>query len=176
MRKVEVVKYDINWKNKFNIEKNILLKIFNKNIIKIYHIGSTSIKGLSSKPIIDILIEVKDLLKIDEKNDEMIKAGYEPLGEYGIKNRRFFQKGNNNRTHHVHIFQKKDYNIVRHLAFRDYLKYNHKRLKKYEDLKIKLAKQFQNDIESYCNGKDNFIKETEKEALLWYKRLWRNWT
>jgi len=99
----------------------------------------------------------------------MIKEGYEPLGEYGIKNRRFFQKGGDKRTHHIHIFQENDINVIRHIAFRDYLNYNKKRLKEYENLKIKLAKKFPYNVDLYCNGKDSFIKEIEQEALIWYK-------
>jgi GrpB-like predicted nucleotidyltransferase (UPF0157 family) len=168
MRKVEVIKYNKKWINSFKTEKIVLNKIFQDNIINIHHIGSTSIPGLSAKPIIDILIEVKDILEVGSKNNEMIKQGYKPYGEYGIKNRRFFSKDRNKKAYHVHIFQEKDNNIIRHLAFRDYLKHNNFRLKEYEKLKINLAKKYSNDIDSYCKGKDSLIKEIEKEALNWY--------
>ena len=114
--------------------------------------------GLSSKPIIDILIEVRNLLQVDKKNNEMIKIGYKPLGEYGIKNRRFFHKGDDNRTHHIHIFKQKDQNIIRHLAFRDYLRHNKKKMKEYESLKIKLTKNYSDDIDMYCKKKNILIK------------------
>jgi GrpB-like predicted nucleotidyltransferase (UPF0157 family) len=171
MRKVEVIKYNKKWINYFQTEKIILNKIFQDNAINIHHIGSTSIPGLSAKPIIDILIEVKNLLKVDSKNNEMIKQNYEPHGEYGIKNRRFFSKEGNNRAYHVHIFQEKDNNIIRHLAFRDYLKHNNFRSKEYKELKINLAKKYPNDIDSYCKGKNSLIKEIEKEALYWYNNI-----
>jgi GrpB-like predicted nucleotidyltransferase (UPF0157 family) len=170
MRNVEVIPFSKKWKTKFTIEKTILKNIFKDNIVNIYHIGSTSIPGLAAKPIIDILVVVKNLGKIDKKNNEMIKIGYKPLGEYGIKNRRFFQKDGSNRSHHVHVFQSADDNIVRHLAFRDYLIHNEKRFKEYELLKIKLAGQFPFDIDAYCKGKDSMIKEIENEALVWYKK------
>ena len=169
MRKIEVVKYDPGWVKKFNEEESILEKIFKENVENIFHIGSTSVPGLSAKAVIDLLIVVKDLQKVDSKNEEMIQAGYEPKGEFGIKNRRYFPKGGDNRSHHVHIFQKEDSNIIRHLAFKEYLKYNNKRMKEYELLKIELARKFPHDIDGYCNGKDFLIKKIEKEALSWYE-------
>ena len=47
MRKVTIVPFDNKWKLKYNNEKKLLIKIFQENLINIYHIGSTSIKGLS---------------------------------------------------------------------------------------------------------------------------------
>lgn len=170
MRKIEILPYDKNWKVQYEKEKTLLLNIFKNSINHIYHIGSTSIPNLAAKPVIDILIDTYSISNIDNFNQEMIKAGYEPLGEYGIKNRRFFLKGGDNRTHHVHIFQKNDHNIIRHLAFRDYLNHNKKRLKEYEELKIKLAIKYPYDINGYCEGKNNLIKEIEKEAVIWYNK------
>ncbi len=171
MRKIEVLPYNKKWLQQFLDEKICLKNIFRTNAVNIHHIGSTSVPGLAAKPIIDIMIEVNSLQEVDSKNKKMIELGYRPLGEYGIKNRRFFQKGRDNISHHVHIFKINDENIIRHLAFRDYLKVNKKRLKEYEEFKIKLADQYHDDIDSYCKGKDFLIKEIEKEALNYYKKL-----
>ncbi len=57
-RVIEIVDYDPNWKNTFEIEKVLLAKVIGSNIVKIEHIGSTSVTGLAAKPIIDILVEV----------------------------------------------------------------------------------------------------------------------
>lgn len=39
--------------------------------------------------------------------------------------------------------------------------------KKYEKLKKELALKFKYDIDSYCIGKDSFIKEIDEKAKLW---------
>ena len=96
--------------------------IFEIEIVDIYHIGSTSIPGLKAKPIIDIMPVVKDINLVDTYNEEMKNIGYEPKGENGIPGRRYFQKGGDSRSHHVHIYQLGSYEIKRHLAFRDYLR------------------------------------------------------
>jgi len=170
LRKIEVVPYDENWKRLYSVEEKILRTVFGKNLLKIHHVGSTAIPGLSAKPIIDILIEVNSLTEADSKNSEMSKIGYSALGEYGIKGRRFFRKGDKIRTHHIHLFQENDENLLRHIAFRDYLLSNQKRLKEYEELKIGLAIKYPYSIDEYCDGKNSLILEIEKEALNWSEK------
>lgn len=111
----------------------------------------------------------KNINKVDHYNKEMMEIGYEPKGENGITSRRFYQKGGNQRTHHVHIFEEGDTNIIRHLAFKSYLQ-NHPDIAiQYGELKETLAIKFTFDPESYLNGKAPFVKEIEQKALDWYR-------
>lgn len=107
----------------FKEEAAKLQTIFGNEIVDIHHIGSTSVPGLKAKPIIDIMPVVRDINTVDNYNIYMQEIGYEPKGENGIPKRRYFQKGGENRTHHVHIYQTGSYEIKRHLAFRDYFTY-----------------------------------------------------
>ncbi len=121
MRKVAIVTYDEQWPDLFEAERVLLQITLGQVISRIYHIGSTSVPGLAAKPVIDILLEVVDLNKLDELNAEIENAGYTARGENGIQNRRYFTKGGEQRTHHVHAFVIGDTQIVKHVAFRDYL-------------------------------------------------------
>lgn len=47
---------------------------------------------------------------------------------------------------------------------------NPKKAKEYGDLKINCAKMCENDIEKYCDLKNDFIKFHEKKAVQWFKR------
>ena len=117
---IKMLDYNKNYPELFNIEKNLIKGILKDNVVNIYHIGSTSISFIKSKPIIDIMVSIKDLNKVDELKDEFIKIGYEYLGEFDVKNRRYLRKGGDNRTHQIHIFSYLDeYNLTRHLAFKD---------------------------------------------------------
>lgn len=169
MRKVEVSSYDEKWAVLFAEEADKLKLVFENEMVAIHHIGSTAVPGLKAKPIIDIMPVVKDISLVDKYNEEMKSIGYEPKGENGIPNRRYFQKGGDNRTHHVHIYQVGSPEIKRHLAFRDYLLQNSRVMKSYGELKERLAQQFPYDIESYINGKDSFVKKIELKALEWAK-------
>ncbi len=104
MRKVIVKDYNPNWIGFFKEEANSLHSIFQHVLLDIHHIGSTSIPGLSAKPIIDLMPIVSDIQLVDHFNKEMKNLGYEAMGENGIIGRRYFQKGGDNRTHHVHIY------------------------------------------------------------------------
>jgi len=73
----------------------------------ICRIGSTAIPGIYAKPIIDLLVEVKDIIKVDEQSSAMESLGYEVMGEFGIPDRRYFRKDSQEgvRTHHIHTFE-----------------------------------------------------------------------
>ncbi|MTI70703.1 MAG: GrpB family protein [Firmicutes bacterium] len=169
-RKIEVLPYDENWKIKYKKESTKVKNILMDELISIHHIGSTSILNMSAKPIIDILVVVKDIKKVDTFNNDFKHLGYTPMGEYGIKKRRFFLKGKYNRTHHIHIFEKGNFEINKHLNFRDFLRAHPTYLKRYADLKIELSKKFPYDIEAYCKGKDPLIKKLTEKANKWAKK------
>lgn len=170
MRKIEVKEFSKKWATDFQQESKSLNDIFKEEIVEIHHIGSTSIEGLSAKPIIDIMPIVRDIQRVDVYNEQMIQLGYTPKGENGLPGRRYFQKGGDNRTHHVHIYEQGNPEIMRHLVFRDYLKSHPVVAKKYGELKSMLAKKFPYDVESYIAGKDKFVQAVEEKAKRWNNR------
>ena len=91
----------------------------------------------------------------------MATQGYEAKGEYGIAGRRYFRKDNRAgiRTHQVHVFVSGSPDVIRHLAFRDYLRAHCQKALQYSKLKVALAKAHPNDIHAYMDGKDALIKE-----------------
>ena len=98
-------------------------------------------------------------------NREMEAIGYETKGEFGIPGRRYFRKGGEDRTHHVHAFARGDINVKKLIAFRDYLRSNHRVAREYELLKKSIALTCGNDIVRYCDGKDAYIKRIEAIAM-----------
>jgi len=169
MRKVEVCLYSDEWRILFENEKRLLECIFKEEVLEIHHIGSTSISGLKAKPIIDMMPVVKDIRNIDCFNNKMAEVGYEAKGENGITGRRYFQKGGDERTHHIHIYEAGSPEIFRHLAFRDFLRANKEEADQYGDLKELLSKKYPADIKSYIQGKHEFAASLEQKALKWAK-------
>ncbi|WP_339811928.1 GrpB family protein [Paenibacillus sp. FSL R7-0189] len=167
--KVTVTEYNEQWGLMFNQEAQKIKDIFADALVDIHHIGSTSVSGLKAKPIIDIMPVVRNIEAVDEFNRQMTALGYECMGEFGISGRRYFRKGGNSRTHHVHVFQMDNkIDIGRHLAVRDYLRSHPEAVKQYGDLKDTLAKQFPEDIGAYIDGKEEFVVNLEKTAYEWY--------
>lgn len=163
-RIIEIKPFNENWKKEYKKEAKKLLEIFGSLTNRIEHIGSTAIPGMKAKPIIDILIIVNDLSKVDALNNAMKTIGYTPMFEYGIKNRRFFLKGKINRTHHVHVFEYPHEHVTNHLLFREYLINHPAEAQKYAILKESLAKKYPHEIEQYMAGKNHFIKDIIEKA------------
>lgn len=168
MRRTNVHAWTEDWGKLYQQEEKKLKTVFKDELIDIFHIGSTSIPAIGyAKPIIDILVVVKDIEKVDRYNEEMEKLGYEPRDENGIIGRRYFPKGKDNRTHHLHIFQAGSEQIKSHLDFKEYLIEHPHEAKKYGELKINLAKQFPTDHYKYQDGKQQFVSELADKAKDW---------
>jgi GrpB-like predicted nucleotidyltransferase (UPF0157 family) len=169
IRKVELIPHNPDWHSLFETELKQITIALSENVITIHHIGSTSIETIYAKPIIDILVEVSLIAKVDEQNSLMQLLGYQCMGEFGIKDRRFFLKDNpaGIRTHHVHVFEVNSAQIVRHLAFRDYLSVHLEEAQAYSSLKQSLAEKYPDDIEGYMDGKHDFIQEIDRKAAKW---------
>ena len=138
---IEVVSYNINWPAMFEQESILIQQALGTNCLVIHHIGSTSIPGLSAKPIIDILPVVRNILDVDKATKTMEGLGYEAKGEYGIAFRRYFQKGKNTRTHNVHVYEEGDPEIDRYLKFRDWMRSHEDDAQAYANLKIELSRE-----------------------------------
>ena len=167
-RIIEVIDYQPQWAVDFTKEKELISSVLTAaNIHAIHHIGSTSVKGLCAKPIIDILLEVKSLEALDSESEKMASLGYLVKGEFGIKGRRYFQKGGIQRTHQVHAFVAGSPEVKRHIAFRDYLRVFPDVACKYGEIKRSGAAICNNDIDVYIDYKNSFIQEYEAKAVRW---------
>lgn len=156
------------WDAEFRAEAERLRAVLGEEVVAVHHVGSTAIPGISAKPIIDILLAVRQVERLDDFGPEMAGLGYEGRGEFGLPGRRFFAKTTDgSRTHHIHAYTTGSPELERHLAFRDFMISHPENARAYGRLKESLAKEFPTDIEGYMDGKDAFIKEMEREALAW---------
>ncbi len=165
-RRIEIVPYDPNWPAMYEEEALLLRRLFGDVLAAIHHIGSTSVPGLASKPIIDIMGEAVDISMVDGFNERMPALGYTPRGEYGIPGRRYFPKGTPvHHTHHLHVFAAGSRIAREHLAFRDYLADHSETAGEYAALKESLAGMHRTDPEAYTDGKAAFISGVLSRAL-----------
>jgi GrpB-like predicted nucleotidyltransferase (UPF0157 family) len=162
--KIEVVPYNSAWSESFKKEAPNVKRVLGDNCLYILHIGSTSIPGLAAKPIIDMLAIVKDITKVDDCNQQMEQLDYKPHGEDGMMFRRFFIKGSSKRTHHLHVWEENSGEISKHLLFKEYIVNHPDDYKRYEELKLKLAKLYPEDSRAYCLAKDDLVKEILRKA------------
>lgn len=169
MGEVEVVPHDPRWRDAFEREAKRVAAALSGNVVAVHHIGSTAIPHIYAKPVVDMLVEVKDITDVDGQSSAMQSLGYEVMGEYGIPGRRYFRKDNQAgfRTHHVHAFEAGSAQIERHLAFRDYMIAHPEDAREYSDLKRELAQEHPQSMDAYMDGKDGFIKEIDRKAARW---------
>lgn len=167
-RSIVVVPYREAWPAEFEASARQVADAFGTRLVEIHHIGSTAIPGIHAKPVIDMLAVVDDVGRLDEMNPRMVALGYEAMGEFGIPGRRYFRRDDagGNRTHQVHAFRAGSDDVVRHLAFRDYLRAHRESAEAYDALKRSLTST-PTDIEAYMDGKDPFIKAVQARALAW---------
>ena len=148
-------------------EKEELLKLYGDRITSIDHVGSTSIKGIKSKPIIDIMIQtddLKDFISFTESNIEgdIYTVKKEPTagGDYLIR-----KEEDGVVKSFIHVYETGDANGISLILFRDYLNNHEEERKKYDDLKKDLISKYKDDKPKYTLGKNNYIKDIIKKAL-----------
>lgn len=159
--KVIVVPYDSNWNNEFIKIRLYLEKTLENNIIAIEHVGSTSVEGLSAKPIIDIDIIIESYEKFDYVKSRLEKLGYYHEGDLGIKNREAFSCIENHEfmTHHLYVCPRDSEELKRHITFRNYLRSHKEDREKYSAIKLQAALKYPTDIDNYCETKSPCITE-----------------
>jgi GrpB-like predicted nucleotidyltransferase (UPF0157 family) len=168
--KVVVLPHDPKWRVTFEAEAKQIAAALGENVEAIHHIGSTAIPNIYAKPVIDLLIQVRDITEVDKQSSGMKSLGYEVMGEFGIPGRRYFRKDDQKgtRTHQIHIYESGSAQLERHLAFRDYMISHPEEAQRYSELKRQLAAKYPQNIDGYMDGKDDFIKEIDRKAALWH--------
>lgn len=165
-KKLKVVPYDSNWKQQFYKEKILIESALNNNLSSIYHIGSTSVPGLSAKPKIDIIASV---LNPKESIKELEKIGYDYKGEYNIPMHYGFSKRGKVDVN-LHIYELDHPEIELNLTFRDYLIEHPEARDEYAALKHDLLTKKESFVKQnsmfsgYNLGKDAFIRKILKAA------------
>lgn len=149
------------YKKIFEEEKAYFENIFKENRFKIEHVGSTAVKNLLSKPVVDIAIGADDLNSF-KKYYSLLNKRY-TITEQKEKEEILLVKENEKETFClIHILDIKSNRYTNMIKFRDILINNVDILKKYENLKIDLAKKYKDDRKNYTKSKNEFINEVLK--------------
>ncbi|KFM99387.1 grpB family protein [Bacillus clarus] len=142
--------------------------------MSIEHVGSTSVKGLASKPMLDIDVVIEKYELFPKVVKTLEKIGYFHQEEWSFKGREAFGRKdkfvpwNGKSTvwmeYHLYVCDKNSEELRRHLAFRDYLREQPNATMEYGQLKRELAKTVK-DRASYSLGKTEFIKGVLEKVM-----------
>jgi GrpB-like predicted nucleotidyltransferase (UPF0157 family) len=145
------------WAVAYEQERARIVAALGEYLLDIQHVGSTSIRGVPAKPILDILIGVGDFDEAAVCIEPMATIGYNYRGENGIPRRHYFVKGDP-RTHHVHMVElrSKDWKLT--VAFRDLLRMNPALAHHYAHEKERLALRHACNRSMYQLEKDKIVE------------------
>ncbi|PFW57441.1 hypothetical protein COE58_07545 [Bacillus cereus] len=165
-QRITIEEYSTKWESEFNKLQTLINDVMKDSILFIEHIGSTSIKGLPAKPILDIDIVIEDYEIFPEVVKKLETIGYYHQVEWSFKGREAFGRKdafvpwNEEDTvwieQHLYVCDKNSEELRRHVAFRDYLREHDDVAVEYGHLKEELARESKNGA-SYSEGKTAFI-------------------
>ncbi|MGO3751549.1 MAG: GrpB family protein [Peptoniphilaceae bacterium] len=158
--KVIVEKWNPNWELEFKKIVDSFGQELLKRVLKIEHIGSTVVYGLSSKPCIDMDIVINDYSDFEYVKFLLECNGYIHDGNLEIKGREAFAYKNKNNlmVHHLYVCTKDSEELKRHVEFRNYLRDNPDAIRKYSKIKEEGAKLYTYDRDKYIEYKSSFIE------------------
>lgn len=156
-RQITIADYDRTWPAKFEAHRGIIAGTLGETALRIEHIGSTSVPGLAAKPIVDILVVVKDSANESAYRPQLEAAGYVlRVREPDWNEHRMLRTPE--RDVHVHVYSAGCAEIERYLRFRDHLRTNAEDRQKYEKIKRVLARNDWPDMNAYADAKTEVIE------------------
>lgn len=164
---VRVVNYDPDWPVVFSRLAEVLQQQLGQLAQAIEHVGSTSVPGLTAKPIIDLDIVIAKETDFPQVCNLLAELGYQHQGNLGIEGREAFKREDKTvpcagqtiewMTHNLYVCPADSRELARHLTFRNYLRTHPEVRDAYAELKQRLAKQYTYDRDGYTEAKTEFI-------------------
>ena len=160
---------DDRWESYYNeTEASVKALLSDYPICRISHIGSTAIKNIWAKNIIDVMIEIPESVDINEVARTLALNGFTQMSAEAKRvslNKGYTENGFSDQVYHVHIRYAGDNN---ELYFRDYLNEHPEIAKAYETLKRDLWKKYEHNRDAYTDAKSEFVRKWTDEARRLY--------
>lgn len=165
--RVAIVIPDARWPENFLCEKRRLRAFLGRIADDLQHYGSTAVPGLCAKPIIDMMAPVASLEYADELGRDLAGVGYSKI-DAGFFKRRFFRRKAEGEdiAYHLHLVVSPLWPVKNELLLRDWLIQHPDVARTYQELKIKLALEFGDDMPAYTEAKSTFLRKAVNDARL----------
>lgn len=153
------------WESWYEEERRALKTVLPDSRVKrISHVGSTAIRGIWAKPIVDILLEARVLTDLPHLSGLLQESGYTLMNTRPGRlsfNKGYTPDGFAERVFHLHLRGPGDND---ELYFRDYLNSHPKTAAAYEKLKLELWPRYEHDRDGYTAQKENFVRQYTRAA------------
>jgi len=163
---IEVVSYDSTWPKLFEEEAKRLLAGITEKINAVEHFGSTSVPGMSGKPVVDLLFGADDMAQAHKVAEQIAKLGYENLGEVLVPGRVYLRRRgspNFNAVVVVHDGELWKYFVL----VRDYLRAHSDEVEAYSAAKRETVDSGATMFLDYSYKKAPFLKALAERAIAW---------
>lgn len=161
---VAVVAYDPSWPEIYAALESKIKNKLGSNLLKIDHVGSTAVPGLTAKAVIDI-----DVTVADAADEEIYLLALENLGfrlivrEPRFHGHRLFHY--ENPRVNLHIFTQDTPETARHLLFRDWLRQSEDDCLRYANAKLEAVQGCSVDIAKYHENKKRVVHDIYRKIF-----------
>jgi len=166
---IRLTEHNSEWEKQYEEMRVYLEKQLSScHIVRISHIGSTAIKYIWAKPIVDILIEIAPMEKMAAVTKMIENSGFTKMSESDRRvsfNSGYTDSGFAEKVYHLHLRYAGDHD---ELYFRDYLNDNPDIAEEYQRLKVGLWHKYEHDRDAYTEAKTEFVKKYTAEAKMLY--------
>lgn len=164
---VEICDWSSEWAEKFATKAKVIRQTLGGHALRIDHVGSTAIRGLAAKPIIDVQISVADLEPIEILAEKMADIGYLWRQLNADLTKRYFRERPGDERMHIHVRGLGSWQEQWSLLFRDYMRAHPHEHAPYAELKRALANRHRHDREAYTEGKSEHLWQIIRRADRW---------
>lgn len=165
-RPIRIVPHDPQWPDHYAREHGRISHTLGRRVSVIEHIGSTAVRDLAAKPIIDIMAGVADSTAAEDCLQPLAEIGYTGVtAQPGIPGWHYcIARLGSDLSFHLHLVTHPSLHWDRHILFRDYLRRHPEVAGQYGELKTRLAREYTADRQAYTEGKAEFILRIEELA------------
>ncbi|MGH3126740.1 MAG: GrpB family protein [Gaiellaceae bacterium] len=162
--KIELAEYDPEWPRLYEREAERIGRVLGPRMLRIEHVGSTSVPGLAAKPLIDIVLVVADTTDEDAYVPPLDAAGYVlRIREPDWFEHRLFKRPDTNVN--VHTFSEGCEEVDRMVGFRDWLRTHDDDRDLYLAAKRELAQREWKYVQNYADAKSAVVREILARTL-----------
>jgi GrpB-like predicted nucleotidyltransferase (UPF0157 family) len=154
---IELCSYDESWPRLYEREAERVSAVLGDRVLRLEHVGSTSVPDLPAKPIIDMLLVVADSAREQAYVPPMEAAGYVlRIRVPDWYEHRLFKGPDTNIN--LHVFSARCIEIERMLGFRDHLRGNASDRALYAATKRELAARHWRYVQEYADAKTEVVE------------------
>ena len=153
--------YDPDWARVYELIAADIRGALGTTALSIDHVGSTAIPDIRAKPVIDVLVLVKAYDPESLYTGALASAGY----RFGHRDEDhvFFEGSAHGMPVHVQVVEEGAKESRRMIVFRDHLRANQEEARRYEDLKVSLAREHA-DVNNYADAKSSYVWSIVRQA------------